>query len=229
MPGVMVFGYMTHPLVSRHGLDWLHHGQADVLFMKPAYEAQTLQIQADFDLHRRSAHVEAFHETELLAKMQTGFASSDTQPDPRSFWLGCPPITERPVIDWDQIRLQEPFPAMAWKAPVQENLTWCRESNDGLKLYQDTEKAYLHPGLILRQANLILRQRYIIPAWIHTQSQITFFSALRVAQDYEVRAFAEDKWERKGHQFLRLHVAILKGTQVCAEIKHTALFKLRHS
>ena len=85
----------------------------------------------------------------------------------------------------------------------------------------------LHPGLILRQANMALRNRFTLPAWIHTGSQIIFRHALRAGHPYEVRAIPEEKWNRKGHELVRLYVAIVSANHVMAEILHTAIFRPR--
>jgi len=82
----------------------------------------------------------------------------------------------------------------------------------------------LHPGFILRQANNALRNRFTLPAWIHTGSRLTFHSALRACSCYEVRAIPEEKWRKKGHEFVRLYVAIRSDTATLVEILHTAIF-----
>ena len=85
----------------------------------------------------------------------------------------------------------------------------------------------LHPGFVLRQANLVLRNRFLLPAWIHVASRITFHAAMHTGSAFEVRAIPEEKWQRKGHEFVRLYVAIRSGVQVTAEIVHTAIFRPR--
>jgi len=72
-----------------------------------------------------------------------------------------------------------------------------------------------------------LRNRFTLPAWIHTGSQIVFRHALRAGHPYEVRAIPEEKWNRKGHELVRLYVAILSANHVMAEILHTAIFRPR--
>ena len=89
------------------------------------------------------------------------------------------------------------------------------------------DASLLHPGFVLRQANMVLRNRFTLPAWIHTGSRIVFHHALLAGQSYEVRAIPEEKWNRKGHEFARLYVAILGTAEVMAEVIHTAIFRPR--
>ncbi|MEQ1775121.1 MAG: hypothetical protein ABL891_15195, partial [Burkholderiales bacterium] len=65
------------------------------------------------------------------------------------------------------------------------------------------------------------------PAWIHAASRITFYEALRTDANYEVRAIPEEKWSHKGHEFVRLYVAVRRDQRTVAEILHTAIFRPR--
>ncbi len=45
VPGVTVWGYMTHPVVEALGRDWLERGTAAVRFSKPVYDGETVTVQ----------------------------------------------------------------------------------------------------------------------------------------------------------------------------------------
>jgi acyl dehydratase len=87
-------------------------------------------------------------------------------------------------------------------------------------------KGVLHPHAILSQANQVLVRRYVMPAWIHTGSEVRFRRLLRVGDKIEVRAVPLEKWERKGHQFIKLYVAYVVGGEIATEIWHTAIFRV---
>jgi hypothetical protein len=146
-------------------------------------------------------------------------------PDPRSAIAPSPPITERPVATWELMEIGKPFPALAWRPTQAENLQWCEDVRDNLPIYRTGSAPLLHPGFVLRQANMILRNRFSLPAWIHTGSRIVFHEALRVGGDYEVRAIPEEKWNRKGHEFVRLYVSISNASRIVAEAIHNAIFR----
>jgi hypothetical protein len=133
-------------------------------------------------------------------------------------------------VTWDLMAINQPFPALAWSPTREENREWCADVRDALPLYRDGDAPLLHPGLILRQANFVLRKRFVIPAWIHAASRITFFAPLRAGSSYEVRAIPEEKWNHKGHEFVRLFVAVRSADhsgRTVAEIIHTAIFRPR--
>jgi acyl dehydratase len=65
-----------------------------------------------------------------------------------------------------------------------------------------------------------------MPAWIHVGSEIRFHAQLKVGDTVEVRAVPLEKWERKGHQFVKLYLAYLRGSEITTELFHTAIFRV---
>ena len=227
VPGVTVFSHMTQPLVARYGEAWLARGTADVSFSKPAYEGELLSIHTA-DSAKGSHSLTCLNQQGVeLARMTAALSAAAAQADARGEIPPAPHLLERPTVTWDLMEISKPFPALAWSPTRDENLAWCDDTRDELALYREGTAPLLHPGLILRQANFVLRKRFIIPAWIHAASRITFFEALRAGADYEVRAIPEEKWNHKGHEFVRLYVALRRGQRTVAEILHTAIFRPR--
>ena len=227
VPGVTVFAYMTRPVVARHGASWLERGWAEVSFAKPAYEGELLSVGAAAPGGKADGGAAWTCTNEAgveVASMQAGIPVSAPAPDPRASIAPAAPLTERPEATRDSMRIGEPFPALSWNPTADDNLAWCDDVRDGLPLYRE---GLLHPGLVLRQANFVLKNRFVLPAWIHTASRITFHHALRAGTAYEVRAIPEEKWERKGHEFVRLYVAVRSGERVMAEVIHTAIYRPR--
>jgi hypothetical protein len=227
VPGVTVFAHMTQPLVARYGEAWLARGTAYVSFSKPAYEGELLSIHIA-DTGDGTHTLTCVNEQAMeLARMSATLPAAPATADARSDITSVPPQQTRPTVSWDLMEIGKPFPALAWTPTREENLEWCRACHDDLPLYRDGTAPLLHPGLILRQANYILRKRFIIPAWIHAASRVTFFDASRVGCAYDVRAIPEEKWNHKGHEFVRLYVAVRRDQRTVAEIMHTAIFRPR--
>ena len=230
VPGVTVFAHMTQPLVARYGEAWLARGTAEVRFGKPAYEGELLAIHTR-DAEDGSHTLTCLNEQGFeLAAMSATLPAAPLHPDARGDIPPAPPLAERPAVTWDLMEIGKPFPALAWTPTRDENREWCADVRDELPLYRDGDAPLLHPGLILRQANFALRKRFIIPAWIHAASRITFFEPMRVGPGYDVRTIPEEKWNHKGHEFVRLYVAVRRADQVertVAEILHTAIFRPR--
>ncbi len=99
---------------------------------------------------------------------------------------------------------------------------------DDLPLYRETQ-APLHPGLILRAANRMLANRFVLPAWIHVASEVRFRGVARVGQRMLVHAVPVEKYEKKGHQFAVVNMRMEADGKVCAEVRHTLIFRVRQA
>jgi hypothetical protein len=227
VPGVAVFAHMTQPLVARYGEAWLARGTAVVRFDKPAYEGELLSIHMSDGADRTHVLTCLNEAGDELARMSAALPATAGKPDARGEIPPAPPQPERLLVTWDLMQIGQPFPVLAWSPTREENLQWCNDCRDELPLYREGDTPLLHPGFILRQANHVLRTRFILPAWIHAASRITFFEPLRVGSAYEVRAIPEEKWNKKGHEFVRLQVAIRCEERTVAEVSHTAIFRPR--
>jgi hypothetical protein len=98
--------------------------------------------------------------------------------------------------------------------------------SDPLPIYK-AQDSPVHPGLILQAANNVFGRHFILNPWIHTESRILTRDALRVGKPVEVRAIPMEKWEKKGHQFIKLYVAMIGAQGVAVEVYHSAIFKVR--
>ena len=230
VPGVTVFSHMTQPLVAKFGAGWLARGSAEVAFAKPAYDGELLSVHAKVAASADTYELTCVNEQRVeLARMSARLRGLPISADARAFGEPAAAISEKQLVTWELMDIGVPFPVLVWKPTPSDNLDWCTDVRDELPLYREGVAPVLHPGLVLRQANLALRNRFTLPAWIHTGSRITFHAALHAGESFEVRAIPEEKWRRKGHEFVRLYVAILRDGGLVAEILHTAIFSLRRA
>ncbi len=228
VPGVAVFSHMTQPLVAKHGADWLARGSAEIEFAKPAYEGELLSVRTAYAGNADSYALTCVNEQGVeLARMSAQLRDSPPAVDARASREPAAATGERPLVTWELMEVGKPFPSLEWKPTRAENLEWCADVRDELTIYREGVAPVLHPGFVLRQANLVLRNRFTLPAWIHTGSRIAFYAAAHAGEAFEVRAIPEEKWLRKGHEFVRLYVCILRDARVVAEILHTAIFRPR--
>ena len=83
------------------------------------------------------------------------------------------------------------------------------------------------PGLVLQACNNIFREHFLLPAWIHVKSDITYRKPLRVGQHIQVRAVPFEKYEKKGHQLVTFYCVLEAEGQVALECLHNAIFQVR--
>lgn len=227
--GVNVFGYLTQPLARQFGGTLLERTTFDAKFLRPAYHDELLRIStaeigADADKTQFSSS--AFnHQGTLLAKMES------------SLWKHAPPLRNphltlqqsakitRTEISWDRINLSVAAPDYLWTPSEEDNRQRVETQRDTAKIYQGTS-AYIHPCYLLDACNKALMRMFILPAWIHVGSTLTIGLPLRIGQEITVRTVPTEKWQNKGHQFIRLSIAMIVEGKIAAATTHTAIFNI---
>lgn len=227
--GVNVFGYLSQPLVRIYGEQWLQQGMLDVLFMKPAYQDDLLTIStenlddtSDQRSHLTSAHNE---QGQLLARLESWLPTSMPKLNHLAHSAGGKANKEREEISWDRIELGSPAPLFSWQPSIEENQAHVQIQRDQSPLYQG-EAQYIHPYFLLDACNKSLMRMFILPAWVHTGSKLVLREGIRVGDTLQVLTVPIDKWERKGHQFIKLYIAMKKDNDVALEVEHTSIFRL---
>lgn len=221
VPGVTVFGHLTWPLTAELGSTWLAGSWVTTRFLKPAYDGERLTITDD--RHANSYKVECRNpQGALIATLECTPETQQPDVDMHALRTSTQPA-ERVHIAWDTIQIDQPFPTYVWKPDAALNAEYARRLDDDTLLFQ---QGLLHPHAILSQANQALVRRFIMPAWIHTGSEIRFRQLLHVDDAIEVRSTPMEKWEKKGHQFIKLYIAYLLDGEVATEIYHSAIFKV---
>jgi acyl dehydratase len=223
VPGVTVFGHLAWPLTRRFGERWLRGSWVTTRFSKPAYDSETISL-TDRETGADGLTVECTNAAGvLLATLECTIEATQPDVDPHAHIASPAKQDARVAIAWDTVHVGEPFATFAWKPDDAHNREYAARVSDDTELFRT---GVLHPHAFLSQANQVLVRRFVMPAWIHTGSEMRFRKLLRVGDEIEVRAVPLDKWERKGHQFIKLYVAYAVGGEIAAEIWHTAIFRV---
>ena len=223
VPGVAVFGHMTYPLTNELGVRWLGHSRVALRLHKPAYNGDRLSVPLT-QTGEQTYLVECYNAAGVLLAQLTVELPTELPPgDPRSHIEGAATKAKRVEIDWNVIEVNTPFAAVAWKPSVEENRKYTDELADDLPVYRT---GVVHPHLIQHWCNQMLVRRFILPAWIHVGTEMTFRRVLRVGDAVDVRAIPIEKWERKGHEFIKLYLAFLVDGAPAVEAVHTAIYKV---
>jgi acyl dehydratase len=223
VPGVTVFGHLAWPLTQRLGASWLQASWVTTAFIKPAYHSETISLM-DRETGEHSVVVECRNTADvLLATLECRLEDPQSGADPHAHVRGGAGPDDRDEIGWDTVHVDEPFALYQWKPDDAFNREYAARVDDDTELFR---QGVLHPHAILSQANQVLVRRFVMPAWIHTGSEIRFRRLLRVGDAIEVRAVPLEKWERKGHQYIKLYVAYVVNGEIATEIWHTAIFRV---
>lgn len=221
VPGVAVFGHLTHPLVERFGESWLSQSVNETRFLKPAYHGDRLVIS--LEEHADGLLVQGHNEAgTLLAELKSQLPESLPSLEDQGRFDAPRRAADRVEISWETITEGEPFPEWHFQVITDENARYAEQIADELPIYRHIA----HPHWLLSIANQALTREYQMPAWIHVGSEIRFRALVRVGDTLAVNAVPVEKWERKGHQFVRLYLTYSRLDQITTELYHTAIFRV---
>jgi acyl dehydratase len=224
VPGVDVYGYMTHLPVVRWGRAWLERGTAECRFLKPVYDGDTANVTAtesggELDITVESRGVVCATGRAALPDMAA------PPPSPDDF-RKVPQRTARPAADETSLAAAdwlglEPYPITPEMAA-----RYLADSHESAAIYQ--ELGLVHPRDILRSCNFVISRNVVLGPWIHTGSEIRHFAAVPVGSTLSVCARVTGNYEHKGHRFVEVDALVLTGETVpVARISHTAIYRPR--
>ena len=221
VPGVAVYGHLTYLLAERFGEDWLGHSMDSVRLLKPAYHEDRLS----FDLTQNDGlcEVRCFNEAqELLAVLTSSSPETLPEPKPASIFDAPCKTADRIEITWDSVVEGQPFAPWDVTLSAELNQRYTSQVADTLPWYE----TFAHPHLLLSIANSALTKEYVMPTWIHVGSETRHRQALKVGDEITVKAVPLEKWQKKGHEFIRLYLSFWRGETLTTDILHTAIFKV---
>jgi hypothetical protein len=235
VPGVIVYAYMTVPVVERFTSDWLERGSMQVKFHQPFYEGETVVVNAEIDDEAEPAKVIIRAEREDGNVCATGLATVNDD----SRWLGEAAITdflEHPLPDFSArpIATRENLIAGALLGSFMEiidlpaaGLNYLQSIDERLPIYYGAN-AVAHPGYLLGRANEIFVRNFKLNPWIHVGSDLINYSALRNGEELSIRGHLREVFERKGHEMVSMDLLLVAdGKRIVQQVRHTAIYKIR--
>jgi hypothetical protein len=235
VPGVIVYAYMTVPLVERFADDWLERGSMQVKFHQPFYEGETVTVSAEMDDEAEPTKVILKAEGEDGKVCATGLATVNDD----SRWLGEVTISdfpEHPLPDFSMRpeALRENLQAGALLGSFTEKIDLPVAGADYLQSIDDRLPAYsgahavAHPGYLLGRANEIFVRNFRLNPWIHVGSDLINYSTLSDGEELSVRGRLREVFERKGHEMVSIDLLLVaNGRRIVQQVRHTAIYKIR--
>ena len=224
VPGVDVYGYMTHLPVTRWGRAWLERGTAECRFFKPVYDGDIASVTAlDVD---GALDISVESRGEICATGRAGLPEAPPLAPPRDRFRLVPQRAERGPADETSLAADtwlgiEPYPITP--EVTQRYLTDLREA---APIY--AKEGLIHPATILRSCNFVLSRNVVLGPWIHTGSRVQHLATASVGDTLSVHAHITRNYEHKGHRFVELDALVLANeTTPIAHIAHTAIYRPR--
>ncbi len=220
VPGVTVYGYLAAAVLDHFGDTCLNRGAMDVRFHQPVYEGdEAIVTLADHESPGRVRVNVAVNGAERASAVAWLPGTDETHDQP------APTPEQRVPLPSD------PAQAPKRRTPTRETLapgTVLTPLLQPLDLAQSRISApldpavvvprngalqnaparFAHPAVLLALANEIFVKNYEFGPWIHSSSEVRKFSAASDGEQIYTSAKVEDRFERKGHEFVVLNVVI---------------------
>ncbi len=210
VPGVELFARTTTPLVAAWGEQWLTGGRVDVRFRRPAYDGEELLVEV---AEGRLTVTGPDGEVRSLGSA----GSTAERPD----LAGFPDVpAASPVLD----PIVGPFGSLHEAGTVEENEWYLDAIGEPLTLYRD--RAWAHPGVLLRLVNKLLSRNVALGPWIHTASDCRFLGVARLPAQMTVHGRVTDVGRRGKHDEVRYDAVVLADDEPVLHVHHTALYRL---
>jgi acyl dehydratase len=218
VPGVDVYAYLTHLPAAHWGLDWLASGTISARFVEPVYDGELVTVHGEVTDGGMTLSVTGPDG----AVRATGRAAPATVP---AADRPLPPRTPRPEVpppaSPDSLRAGTTLGSLTARFDAAGAVAYLAAVGEQLNLY--AEKSVAHPGWVLRFANSVLAENVALGPWIHVSSDVELLGLVEAGDAIDVRAEVTAEYERRGHRFVELDVAVLADERPVHRIAHTAI------
>jgi acyl dehydratase len=223
VPGVDVYGYMTHLPVMRWGRAWLERGSAECRFFKPVYDGDEATVTATEQAGMLDIAVES--RGEVCATGRAGLTELADVP-PLDQFRQVPQRTERPPADEASLPPESWLGLDPYRVTPEMAARYLADAKETAAIY--AEQRLVHPRDILRSCNFVLSRNVLLGPWIHTGSRVQHLQAVTVGDSLSVRARITGNYEHKGHRFVELDALVIAGDgSPAARVAHTAIYRPR--
>jgi len=232
VPGVTVYACLAHPGLAAWGRRWLEEGAASVLLRKPLYDEDRFRVTT-------KAEGEFAYTADVLDSKGVACASGQVwlptteereapirRGDPRTPRRSERPPATREVLE----RLRETgLGALEISWDEQAGLDrYVRDLRAVPALVRPDRMALANPAFTLGVANFVLAANVCLGPWIHVESEVHHFAAIPRPSALIVEARIVDLFEKRGHEFVDLDVAVfLAPDRPALRARHKAIYRLR--
>ncbi|MBI3653708.1 MAG: MaoC family dehydratase [Acidobacteria bacterium] len=235
VPGVIVYAYMTAPLVARFGVAWLSHGSMQVKFHQPFYEGETVVVRGEVEDDSESLQVILKAEREDGSVCATAMATLEDD----AKWLGAarlvdfpecllPDFAARPEALRENFQAGALLGTLAAKFDAKEAAAnYLPSIQEPLPMYYGAQ-AVAHPGYLLGLANEIFVRNFKLQPWIHVGSDLINHRVVRDGETLTVRGRLRDVFERQGHEMVSMDLLLVANEKrIVQQVRHTAIYRIR--
>jgi hypothetical protein len=230
VPGVVVSAYLLHPAATAWGRSWLERGSASVVVHSPVYDGEDFRVE--LSEASDSAYQAALIDERGVRCATARVSLPSEAPDPptrRGKTMlsrdADRPVASRSVMEGLRARGLSAL-AASWSESA-EITSYLRSPSEMAAVF--CEEGLANPGFILGLTNWVFGQNVKMSPWLHLQTDSQHFRAIEPDTELVVEAAISDLFEKKGHEFADVEVAVFRRSDdvAVASVRLRAIYLLR--
>lgn len=202
--GVTVYAYLTNPVVTQWGVDWLRKGSSFVEFKSPILANELVECVSS--LGKDTLEVNANVNGETRARCHVSMNNSNSSISSFSLCESLEPENIHLVNQWED---------------------YGSRAGDDHKIY--SELGIIHPSIWPSLANHVVEQKVAKGAWIHTRSKIFHYSLVEVGSIVTVEPKIINRFETLRGSRATLDVSISIAGKKVINVEHEAIISLKQN
>jgi hypothetical protein len=230
VPGVVVSAYLLHPAACAWGRDFADRGEAHVTVASPVYDGEAFRVELESVWEDRyEARLVDARETRCATARVSLPADAGAAParrgDPLLSREASRPLASREAMEGLRER---GLHALRVRFHEKAEIThYLRDDSALAPVYR--EQRIATPAFVLGLTNWVLAGNVRMPAWLHLETRSRFHRAIEPGSELVVEAAIADLFEKKGHEFTDVDVAIFdeQDDAALASVRLRAIYRLR--
>ena len=199
--GVTVYAYLTNPILTLWGVDWLREGSSVVEFKSPVLADELVECVTLLD--GISLNVNATVNDQIRAQCSAFMenpASSNS------------PYSSIELLETEEIHLIDEWEDYGYRA------------GDDHKIYSDL--GVIHPAVWPSLANYVVEKNLVNGAWIHTRSKISHHDLVQIGSVATVESRVINRFETKTGSRAVVDVSVIVDGKKVVGVEHEAIISL---
>lgn len=200
--GVTIYAYLTNPVLTFWGIDWLREGSSVVEFKSPVLAEELVECVTV--LNQGSLDVNATVNDEVRAKC-TAYMN---QPNP-----AASPTASSESFESEEIHL------------IDEWENYGQRAGDDHEIY--SERGLIHPAVWPALANYIVERNLVSGAWIHTRSKIYHHDLVQIGSIASIDSNVINRFESTSGNRAVMNISIKVDGKKVVSLEHEAIVALK--
>ena len=223
VPGVTVYGYLTHPVVAALGVEFLKCGFMTARFRRPIYAGQTVSVRTTVtasDENSVTLELSATNPAGEVCAVATALFPGPIRLDKALPPLAPLPEPRRPATP-ESLRENPMLGTFYTDSSGGLAPDFLRGMSEASPLYQHCA----HPAWLLRLANYLVDRNLALGPWIHVSSEVQHLATVPAGTKIEVRGKVVSLKEHNGNDYADIDVVLCTDRPVI-RVLHRAIYRM---